>query len=112
MPLTPTEVDTLHAEQGGGAHQRLFAHNDSHGPHYLYRPTSAEELRREVEAYQDTDFSRVSIGRAEAAMSYITPPKLDAHPIFLISQSLPGLETDSWRKAGAAISGLDSIRSQ
>ena len=42
-------------------------------------------------------------------MSYITPPRLDAHPIFLISQSLPGLETGSWRKAGAAYlkAGLD-----
>ena len=32
VPLTPTEVDVLQAEQWGGTHRRLFAHNDSHGP--------------------------------------------------------------------------------
>ena len=59
VPLTPTEVDALHTEQQEGGHRCLFAHNDSHGPHFLYRPTSAEELRREIEAYRDTDFSRM-----------------------------------------------------
>ena len=59
VPLTSTEVEALHAEQQGAVHRRLFAHNDSHGPHFLYRPTSAEELRREIEAYRDTDFSRM-----------------------------------------------------
>ena len=59
VPLTPSEVDAVRAGRAGGEGRRLFAHNDSHGPHYVYGPTTAEEIRREIEPYRDSDFSRM-----------------------------------------------------
>ena len=38
--------------------RRLFAHNDAFYP-YTYRTTTAEQIRREVEPYRETDFARI-----------------------------------------------------
>lgn len=59
VPLTDGEIQGLHGERTLGSDRRLWAHNDSHGPHYSYRPTTAEQIRREIEPYRDTDFSRM-----------------------------------------------------
>ena len=59
VPLTDDEVVVWQADQARKDTGRLFAHNDSHGPHYLFRLTTEEEVRREIEPYRDTDVSRI-----------------------------------------------------
>ncbi len=59
VPLTDDELGVWQADQARTDTRRLFAHNDAHGPHYLYRLTTAEEVRREIEPYRDTDVSRI-----------------------------------------------------
>ena len=58
-PLTDDELEIWQADQARTDTRRLFAHNDSHGPHYLFRLTTEEEVRREIEPYRDTDVSRI-----------------------------------------------------
>ena len=59
VPLADDEVRQLRGERASGRDRRLWAHNDAHGPHYVYRPTTADEIKREIEPYRDTDFSRM-----------------------------------------------------
>ncbi len=59
VPLTDDEAAIWQADQARKDTGRLFAHNDSHGPHYLFRLTTEEEVRREIEPYGDTDVSRI-----------------------------------------------------
>ncbi len=59
VPLTDAEVSAVEAGRQDRAHRRLFAHNDAHGVHFAYRPTTAEHIRRHIEPYRDTDFSRL-----------------------------------------------------
>ncbi len=59
VPLNQAESQELLSERAGGRQRRLFAHEDSHGPHYIYRLTTAEQIRRGIEPYRDTDFSRM-----------------------------------------------------
>src|SRR5262249_21683817 len=39
--------------------RRLFAHNDAWSFTFTYRPTTEAEIRREIEPFRDTDFSRI-----------------------------------------------------
>ena len=59
IPLTDAETYAFQSDQQGSDTKRLFAHNDAHGPHYQYRLTTPEHVRREIEPYRDTDFSRI-----------------------------------------------------
>ena len=59
VPLTNAETQAFQSDQGDSDTRRLFAHNDAHGPHYLYRLTTPEHVRREIEPYRNTDFSRI-----------------------------------------------------
>lgn len=59
IPLTDAETQAFQSDQGDSDTRRLFAHNDAHGPHYLYRLTTPEHVRREIEPYRNTDFSRI-----------------------------------------------------
>ena len=73
VPLSTEEVTTLKAERkydfrhlrfggelhGEVSHRRLFAHNDAWSYTYTYRPTTEAEIRRELEPFRDTDFSRI-----------------------------------------------------
>lgn len=59
VPLTDAETRAFQSDQQGSDTRRLFAHNDAHGPHYQYRLTTPEDVRREIEPYRDTDFSRM-----------------------------------------------------
>jgi hypothetical protein len=69
MPLTPAEVEKLHAEQRDRSTRRLFAHNDSFGSTSWLRFREAADIRREIEPYRDTDFSRMYW---ESAMGDVT----------------------------------------
>ena len=59
VPLTDAETHAFQSDQQDADTRRLFAHNDAHGPHYQYRLTTPEHVRREIEPYRDTDFSRI-----------------------------------------------------
>ncbi len=59
VPLTDAETRAFQSDQQSSDTRRLFAHNDAHGPHYQYRLTTPEDVRREIEPYRDTDFSRM-----------------------------------------------------
>ncbi|MCY3911906.1 MAG: family 10 glycosylhydrolase [Chloroflexi bacterium] len=59
VPLTEAEVEATRADRADARNRTLFAHQDAHGPHWLWRMTTADEVRRELEPYRDTDFSRM-----------------------------------------------------
>ena len=59
VPLTDTEVAAVRADRQRTDTHRLFAHQDAHGPHWQWRLTVPDEIRRELEPYRDTDFSRM-----------------------------------------------------
>ena len=59
VPLTPEEVDAIRSDRRRDDTRRLFAHNDAHIFHFKNRPTTAEEIRRNIECFRHTDFSRI-----------------------------------------------------
>jgi hypothetical protein len=59
VPLTDEEVQALKRDRDRRNHRRLFAHNDAWSYTYTYRPTSAADIRRELEPFRDTDFARI-----------------------------------------------------
>jgi len=59
VALSDAEVSELRADRRRTDTRRLFAHDDAHGPHFNFRPTTAEDIRRHIEPYRDTDFSRI-----------------------------------------------------
>ena len=70
VPLTDAETAEALAERQRGDTRRLFAHQDAHGPHYLWRLTDAEGIRREIEPYRHTDFARMYWEAGEGDISY------------------------------------------
>ena len=58
VPLADDEVDAWQADRRQTDTRRVFVHNDAGGPLY-YRPTTAEEIRRHLENYRDSDIERV-----------------------------------------------------
>ena len=70
VPLTDAETAEALAERQRGDTRQLFAHQDAHGPHYLWRLTDAEGIRREIEPYRHTDFSRMYWEAGEGDISY------------------------------------------
>lgn len=58
VPLSEDEVEAWHADRQRTDTRRIFVHNDAGGPLY-YRPTNAEQVRRHVEHYRDSDMSRL-----------------------------------------------------
>ena len=59
VPLNEAEDAAHRADLARTDTRRLFAHNDAHGPHWMYRLTEAEGTRREIECYRGTDFGRI-----------------------------------------------------
>ena len=59
VPLNEAEASAWRSDQAGCETRRLFGHNDAHYPHYAFRLTTAEEVRREVDQYRESDFSRI-----------------------------------------------------
>ena len=58
VPLSADEVKELRADRQQTDTRRVFVHNDAGGPLY-YRPTTAEQVRRHVEHYRDSDMARL-----------------------------------------------------
>ena len=59
VPLSHEEVHSLAAERARQETRRLFAHNDSFGSTSWLRFSSSADIRREIEPFRDTDFSRM-----------------------------------------------------
>ena len=59
VPLTDDEVAAHQLDSSRADTRRLFAHQDSHGPHWIWRLTDENEIRRELEPYRGTDFARM-----------------------------------------------------
>ncbi len=59
VPLSDSEVQTLQRDRQNRENKRLFAHHDAWSYTYSYRPTTQPEIRRELEAFWHTDFSRI-----------------------------------------------------
>ncbi len=59
VPLAEEQVRTLREERNSPETRRLYAHNDAWSYTFTYRPTSPAEIRREIEPFRDTDFSRI-----------------------------------------------------
>ncbi len=59
VPLDAAQAAALGEERKSGVHRRLFGHHDAWSYTFQYRPTTADEIRRELEPFRDTDFARV-----------------------------------------------------
>jgi uncharacterized lipoprotein YddW (UPF0748 family) len=59
VPLTEEEVKQVKEDREGKKNRRLWAHNDAWSYHYAFRPVSEADIRREIEPFRDTDFSRM-----------------------------------------------------
>lgn len=57
VPLSEEELSVFNADQKRTDTRRLFTHNDAHI--HSQCPRTAEELRRHIEIYRDTDFLRL-----------------------------------------------------
>ena len=68
VPMSASEVASMKADRGRRGNRRLYAHNDAHGPLFLYRIVRAEELRREKVAEYA---SRFASPYAAASLGYV-----------------------------------------
>ena len=59
VQLTADEAQAWTADQARRDTKRLFVHNDAHGVNTLHRPTTAEEIRRHLEPYRNSDIARL-----------------------------------------------------
>ncbi|MDE0167365.1 MAG: family 10 glycosylhydrolase [Bryobacterales bacterium] len=106
-PLDRPEEARLREERRSGRTRVLFCHNDAWSYTYRYRPTSEAEIRREIEPFRDTDFSRIyweagmgdrmyyptKIGRITAADDWIDDP-------YRIGDRLAKETWRTWREKG------------
>ena len=107
VPLTDTEMRTLEAERKSGETRLLYCHNDAWSYTYGYRPTTEAEIRREIEPFRETDFSRIyweagmgdrlyypsKIGRITAADEWIADP-------YRVGDRLAKETWQTWREKG------------
>ena len=59
VPLSDAEVQTLKADRARRDTRRLFATNDAFGSLSWLHLTTADDVRREIEPYRNSDFSRM-----------------------------------------------------
>ena len=59
VPLTEPEQRVWQEDRARADTRRLFVHNDGHGYIWTWRPTTAEEVRRELQPFRDADVARV-----------------------------------------------------
>ncbi|MSP11991.1 MAG: hypothetical protein EXR62_03420 [Chloroflexi bacterium] len=58
-PLSAEEVKALQDDRQRTDTRRLFAHNDASSFQYSHLVTTPEDIKREIEPYRNTDFSRL-----------------------------------------------------
>ena len=59
VPLTAAEVAVVSQDRVRRDTRRLFAHNDAHGLMFKHAPITEEVVRRDLEPFRDSDFSRL-----------------------------------------------------
>jgi hypothetical protein len=59
VPVAEAEVRAIEEDRADKRNRRLYAHNDGFDYHYYYRPTGEADIRREIEPYRNSDFSRI-----------------------------------------------------
>ena len=59
VPLTAAEVAVVRDDRARSDTRRLFAHNDAHGLMFSHAPITEEVIRRDLEPFRDSDFSRL-----------------------------------------------------
>ena len=79
-PLTEEQVRQLQEEKRNGSQRRLFAHHDAWSYTFTFRPTKAEDIRRELEPFRDTDFARIYWEAGMGDRMYY-PTKLGLTPV-------------------------------
>ena len=106
-PLEEQAAAALKQERRSGKTRLLYCHNDAWSYTYRYRPTSEAEIRREIEPFRDTDFSRIyweagmgdrlyyptKIGRITAADDWIDDP-------YRVGDRLAKETWQTWREKG------------
>ena len=106
-PLTADDIAELREKRRIGKTRVLYCHNDAWSYTYRYRPTSEAEIRREIEPFRDTDFSRIyweagmgdrmyyptKIGQITAADDWIDDP-------YRVGDRLAKETWQSWRGQG------------
>ncbi len=111
VPLSSEQATAIERERRGGPSlaktRTLYCHNDAWSYTYSYRPTSAAGIRREIEPFRDTDFSRIyweagmgdrmyyptKLGRITAADDWIDDP-------YRVGDRLAKETWQSWRRQG------------
>jgi uncharacterized lipoprotein YddW (UPF0748 family) len=110
-PLSEDAAAWLQADRRRTETKRLFAHNDAHGFHFSFRPTTPEEIYREVECYRDTDVSRLywECGGGDVACFFGTVGRLPtADDVGEFDRLGDRLHAESWRVFRD--SGLDPFK--
>lgn len=59
VPLSEPQVAALLQDRKQKSNRRLFAHHDAWDFHYYYHARTEAEIRREIEPFRDSDFSRL-----------------------------------------------------
>ncbi len=107
VPLTDSQASALGAERENGEHRVPYCHNDAWSYTYSYRPTTEADIRREIEPFRETDFSRIyweagmgdrlyypsRLGRITAADEWIDDP-------YRVGDRLAKETWQTWRRQG------------
>ena len=107
VPLTDAQASALGAERESGETRVLYCHNDAWSYTYSYRPTTEADIRREIEPFRETDFSRIyweagmgdrlyypsRLGRITAADEWIDDP-------YRVGDRLATETWQTWRRQG------------
>ncbi|MFN0168055.1 MAG: family 10 glycosylhydrolase [Bryobacteraceae bacterium] len=111
VPLSDAEVRTLDDERRSGQHRRLYCHHDAWSYTYEYRPTSAADIRLELEPFRDSDFARMywECGMGDR-MYYPTKIGLQATDEWIADPYRVGdrLAAEAWQ--GLRRKGIDPFR--
>jgi hypothetical protein len=111
VPLTEPQIVEFQAEKLNMQHRRLFAHHDAWSYTFAFRPTTEADIRREIEPFRDTDFSRLYWeGGAGDRMYYPTKRGLTPADDWIDDPYRTGdrLAAETWRSWRAQ--GIDPYR--
>ncbi|MCC6590002.1 MAG: family 10 glycosylhydrolase [Bryobacterales bacterium] len=111
VPLSDAEARSAQDERQSGRHRRLYCHHDAWSYTYQYRPTSADDIRLELEPFRATDFARMywECGMGDR-MYYPTKIGLQATDEWIADPYRVGdrLAAEAWRELRRK--GIDPFR--
>lgn len=111
IPLTDVEKAHVGRDRSQSNTRRLFAHNDAHGFMFQHAPITEEVVRRELEPFRDSDFSRIYWEAGQGDLLYYHSrigrmPTADGVTDF--ARVGDRLHVENWRKCRET--GLEPIR--